>query len=393
MGRSKKNSIYPSKVGTYDVDTTYRRQRIRRCGFESYREAEDFLVSQKQLIKAETTVGQRRPVTLDEAAAKYISEQAANGKVSWANEASMLKPLMATHSSLTIDQIDNDSLADFVAARKAAGRKAKTINITLGAVRSICNRAATAWKFENGLTWLDRAPEITLLDDSDKRPPRPLAWGEQERLLPSLPQHLRQMVLFDLNTGVREDVVCSLRWAWEVRVKIRADVTVTVFVVPRTHVKGRRRERIIICNSVAQRIVDQQRGLNPEFVFCWPKPIGKKEVEYLAVQHINNNGWQKARGRVGLADLRVHDLRHTVGMRLRAAGVSKRTQDAILWHESGEMTDHYAIAQLREVYDALELITKPQEDFETMDLHALIRQTQMQRFTEILPRKEKRAYA
>jgi hypothetical protein len=55
------------------------------------------------------------------------------------------------------------------------------------------------------------------------------------------------------------------------------------------------------------------------------------------------------------------------------------------------MTDHYAIAQIREVYNALELITKPGEEFETLDLHALIRRTQMRRFTENLPRKENAA--
>lgn len=75
-------------------------------------------------------------------------------------------------------------------------------------------------------------------------------------------------------------------------------------------------------------------------------------------------------------------------MRLRGAGVSPRTQDAILWHKSGDMTDHYAIAQLREVYNALELIARPSDEFETLDLHALIRRTQMRRLTANLPQKE-----
>ncbi|WP_323026654.1 tyrosine-type recombinase/integrase [Castellaniella sp.] len=392
MGRTRKQGgIYPMPNGTYDVDTTYRRQRIRGSGFESHREAEDFLIGQKQSIKSETTAGVRRLVTLDEAAAKYIQEQADVGKPSWGNDASMLRPVVAMKGSLTIDLLGDDSLADFVQARLDQGRKATTINRTLAVVRAICNRAATVWKFENGLTWLDRAPRITLLDESDKRPPRPLAWAEQPQLLAQLPDHLAAMALFDLNSGVREDVICSLRWEWEARVLLRKDLMISVFVVPRDHVKGRKQERVLICNSIAQRIVDEQRSLHPEYVFTYPSPKGRGKVERHPVQHINNSAWQKARARAGLGDLHVHDLRHTVGMRLRSMGVSPRTQDAILWHASGEMTDHYAIAQLREVYDALELITRPSDDFETLDLHALIRRTKMQRFTEKTPDKEKAA--
>ncbi|WP_368646946.1 tyrosine-type recombinase/integrase [Castellaniella ginsengisoli] len=148
---------------------------------------------------------------------------------------------------------------------------------------------------------------------------------------------------------------------------------------------------IIVCNSVAQEVIDAQRGLHPEFVFTYEKRLADKKVERHPTQHMNNSAWQKARGRAKLGDLHVHDLRHTVGMRLRAAGVSPRTQDAILWHTSGDMTDHYAIAQLREVYDALERITRPTDEFETLDLHALIRKTQMQRSTQNLPRKKKTA--
>ena len=35
---------------------------------------------------------------------------------------------------------------------------------------------------------------------------------------------------------------------------------------------------------------------------------------------MNNTAWQSARVRAGLAQVRVHDLKHTFGRRLRAAG-------------------------------------------------------------------------
>ena len=49
------------------------------------------------------------------------------------------------------------------------------------------------------------------------RKPYPLSWEEQERLFAELPLHLRQMALFAVNTGCRDQEICQLRWEWEVR--------------------------------------------------------------------------------------------------------------------------------------------------------------------------------
>jgi len=76
-----------------------------------------------------------------------------------------------------------------------------------------------------------------------------------------------------------------------------------------------------------------------------------------AIETMNNSGWQHARKAVGLQDVRVHDLRHTVGMRLREAGVREETISDLLWHSRGTMTSHYSVAQVRELLDALNLIT------------------------------------
>ena len=52
----------------------------------------------------------------------------------------------------------------------------------------------------------------------------------------------------------------------------------------------------------------------------------------------------------------MHDLRHTVGMRLREAGVAEETRADILWHTRTGMPQHYAVAQIVEIYGALEKI-------------------------------------
>ena len=47
-----------------------------------------------------------------------------------------------------------------------------------------------------------------------------------------------------------------------------------------------------------------------------------------------------------MTDLHVHDLRHTVGMRLREAGVPESTVADILWPSNPSMTRHYSMAQI-----------------------------------------------
>ena len=169
---------------------------------------------------------------------------------------------------------------------------------------------------------------------------------------------MARMSLFTLNTGVRDDVACSLRWEWEIKVP---ELGVSVFDVPREHVKGRRRSRLIVCNSVAQSIIETVRGQHPEFVFVYRRErTTNTDVEpampYRPIQTMNNTAWQRARKLAGLGDLHVHDLRHTVGMRLREAGVPEGTASDVLWHSTRNVTQHYSMAQLVELHGALEKI-------------------------------------
>ena len=50
--------------------------------------------------------------------------------------------------------------------------------------------------------------------------------------------------------------------------------------------------------------------------------------------------------------VRVHDLRHTYGLRLRDAGVSDEDRSMLLGHASGGMAQHYAQATLARLLQA-----------------------------------------
>jgi integrase len=280
-------------------------------------------------------------------------------KVSIDTEITLLKGVMPHIGQLQLQQVHDATLKPYVDKRLAEGRAHKTINLALGAVRRILNLAATKWRDEAGNTWLQQAPKITMLPlVGHQREPRPIAWAEQRTLLPKLPDHLARMSLFILNTGARDDVVCSLRWAWEIKIP---ELGISVFEVPRRHVKGRKLVRLLVCNSVAQSVVESVRGQHAEFVFVYRRERKKNLdqaplMKYRAIETMNNTGWQNGRAAASLGDLHVHDLRHTVGMRLREAGVSEETKADILWHSKVSMTHHYSVAQIVELHAALEKI-------------------------------------
>lgn len=71
---------------------------------------------------------------------------------------------------------------------------------------------------------------------------------------------------------------------------------------------------------------------------------------------IVNSGWKRARNRAGLPKVRAHDLRHTFGHRLRAAGVSYEDRQDLLGHKSDRITTHYSAPGIARLFEAAESV-------------------------------------
>ncbi len=72
------------------------------------------------------------------------------------------------------------------------------------------------------------------------------------------------------------------------------------------------------------------------------------------IKHMLSTGWRQPRERAGLLQVRVHDLKHTFGRRLRAANVSFEDRQDLLRHRSGRITTHYSAAELTRLIEAAE---------------------------------------
>lgn len=306
------------------------RRIYESTGSSDLREAERYLVHRLEEIRQAVIYGTRPKRIFREAALKFVQEN--KHKASLREDIWAIKHLDKFIGTLPLEAVHMGSLQGFIEARKKDSVKTRTINYGLQLVRHILNLAASEWLDEHGLTWLVTAPKIKLFAEIDKRKPYPLNWDEQERLFQELPTHLKQMALFAVNTGCRDKEICGLRWEWEVKTSLHE----TVFIVPGYKVKNRE-DRLIVLNDIARSVIDEMRGQHPDYVFTYKgDPISR----------MLNSAWKKARMRADLPHIRVHDLKHTFGRRLRAAGVSFEDRQDLLGHKNGRITTHYSAAEL-----------------------------------------------
>ncbi len=330
MGRKKIPGLI-NRQGTWHIDKVIRGRRVcESTGTGDLEEAERYLARRMEQLRQAEVYGVRPKRSFRQAAAKYLNEAT---KVTIREDADHLRLLDPFIGTLPLEAVHMGALQPFIEHRKKQGVKNRTVNYGLQTVRHILNLAAGEWIDEFGMTWLPHAPKIRLLPVIDKRQPYPMTREEQIRLFNELPNHLAKMALFKVNTGCREAEVCGLKWEWEVRVP---EMETSVFIIPPEKVKNRQ-ERLVILNRVAKAVIDETRGNHAEYVFTYSGRPMKK---------MYGAAWRKARSRAGLVEVRVHDLKHTFGRRLRAAGVSFEDRQDLLGHKSGRITTHYSQAEL-----------------------------------------------
>ncbi|MDQ2150100.1 tyrosine-type recombinase/integrase [Alcaligenaceae bacterium C4P045] len=307
----------------------------------------------------------RQTRTWRDAATRYLLEYA-DQKSAWLT-AIYLEQLDPYIGDMQLTHIDDEALQPYVEDRLELGRANRTINIALQKVVRILNVCNRKWRDDQKRPWLDAVPMIEMLSEKSSRKPYPLSWDEQVTLFAELPDHLKRMALYKVNTGSREQEVCKLQWQWEIHVPA---LETSVFLIPadfggRFETSGVKNgeERLVVLNDVAKSIVEAQRGLDDVWVF--PYGAADQNGRPTAVHRMNDTAWKKARVRSaakwtkihgtpahpGFAQLRIHDLKHTFGRRLRAAEVPEEDRRSLLGHTDGSVTSHYSSAELAKLIE------------------------------------------
>jgi integrase len=279
MALYKRNKIYW-------IDINHNGSRIQKStGTSDKLAAQELHDKLKADLWQQSKLNKKPQKTWMEAAVRWINES--SHKRSLIDDKRHLRWLHPYFNNLLLDDINHNVIEQVTQAKRATGVSIATVNRMLAVIRSILRKATHEWE------WLDKTPKIKLHKEDNHRV-RWLSHEEAKKLIAELPEHLANMAIFTLATGLRQSNVKQLRWedinlekrhAW-----VHAD-----------QAKGNKAIAVPL-NETAMKILQKQLGKHKVFVFIYRgHPIN----------HVNGKAWRNALQRAGIENFRWHDLRHT----------------------------------------------------------------------------------
>lgn len=253
--------------------------------------------------------------TWDEAAERFLAETTHKRTQAW--DVAMLKWFHPYLGGKDLKDI-NKALIDHIRGQRGKGVKPATVNRYMALVRVILRRACFDWE------WLDRVPKVGQLRDPAGRI-RSLTREEATKLLAQLPEHLRDMAVFSLATGLRQGNVTRLQWK---QVSLERS---HLWISADQHKNGKAHS--VPLNDAAMQVLEKRKGDHPTHVFTY---------EGNPIVQVNTKAWRAALQRAGIEDFRWHDLRHTFATWHREAGTPTHELQRLGGWKTLEMVERYA---------------------------------------------------
>jgi integrase len=324
----------------------------RRLGLKRTKGAADGLTkaqAEKELrpLVAETIVAPpRERITVADAGRRHLEHLAALGRkrsTLMDYESALRVHLAPYFGARAIDSLTADDVERFMAAKRREGRAPKSIRNYVGVLHGICAFAVKR-------RWVDANPRAAV-DLPRVSTPNPdirfLDVNEVEALVRAVPDdHLgpteRALYFTAAMTGLRQGELLALRWRdvdWLAgRLRVRRNLVRGEYGTP----KSRRGTRSIpladrVAAALEQHFRQSEYLADDDLVFPHPhlgSPLDRSRLL---------KRFKAAAARAGVRDaVRFHDLRHTFGTRMAAAGVPMRTLQEWMGHRDFKTTLIYA---------------------------------------------------
>jgi integrase len=262
--------------------------------------------------------------TLNDMMEKFMKEHAP--KVSVNTQKSYLvslKHLSSFFGDSRLTKITPKIVSDYKVLRYSEGVKPATINRELAMLSKALNLAVKEWE------WMKENPVIKVSKEKENnKRDRWLTEDEEKRLLENSPHWLRDILVFALHTGLRQDELLSLQWS-------RVDLFRKIIIIQESK-NGK--PRTIPLNQIALDILTEKarvRNLRSDLVFP-SNAMTKINCQNLI------RAFNIAVRKADIHNFRFHDLRHTFATRLAQRGIDLYKISKLLGHYSIEMTERYA---------------------------------------------------
>jgi len=276
--------------------------------------------------------------TLAELLDKYLKEHSTPNKAASTvkNDTAMVKEMKEFFGNVLLQDVTPSLISAYKTKCREKELAPATINHRRTLLRHAFNLAIKEWQ------WCQKNPvERVSRERVSNSRDRWLTLEEEKKLLEYCVLHptrkdntieatyrLQEVVIFALNTGMRQDEILSLRWP-------NVDLfRKTVFVE-----KSKNGEKRTI--PMNQKVFELLKGKAKVI------PIGHKYVfsseEGTKILRRNlMRAYYKVLERAKIEDFKFHDLRHTFATRLAQAGIDLYQISKLLGHKDIKMTQRYA---------------------------------------------------
>jgi integrase len=257
------------------------------------------------------------------------------------------KHLSRFFSGLTLAEITPSKISEYKSLRRTEGAKVATLARELEVLKHSLNIAVKEWE------WLERNPfEKVKIERVNNKIERWITPEEEQRLLDESLPWLREIIIFALNTGMRQNEILSLKWS-----------QVDLFRRTATLIETKNKEkRTIPINQTVLELLKVKSKVTSISGYIFTSHNGTKiDARNLL------RAFYSARKKAGLEDVRFHDLRHTFATRLVQAGINLYVVKELLGHKTLTMTMRYAHHYPESLRHGVEVLDKIGYNLVTVD--------------------------
>jgi len=262
--------------------------------------------------------------TFEELRYRYMHEHSTVHKSpkSVIRDESSFKHLSAFFGGLVLLELTPARISEYKSLRRSQEAKTATIARELEVLRHALNLALKEWE------WIERNPfEKVRIDKAHNTRERWITFEEEQRLLDASPAWLREIIVFALNTGMRQNEILSLQWP-EVDLFRR---TATILLTKN------KEKRTVPLNQTTVELLKAKNKIRSISGYVFVSEVASKiDARNLLRAYFS------AREKANLADVRFHDLRHTFATRLVQSGIDLYVVKELLGHKTITMTMRYA---------------------------------------------------
>jgi integrase len=301
----------------YYLDYEDNGKRIQRVA----KKASSFEEAYHELRRAVFKEPETKRISFADFSQEYIEGYAKPTKKSWKADKVRLNGMKKYFKATDLRQITPMDIERYRASLLHSGLQKSTTNRAIAVLKRMFNLA-----IDEGYMEKNPARKIKLFSEADTVKERILTAEEEHRLIACCCEHMKDLVVFALNTGMRLGEILNLKWA---NVNLKTGII-------RVEFTKSGKTRIVPMNQVLQEMLPRLRRKGHEYVFTNPDSGDRFKVTKRSFR----TGCRKA----GIHGLRFHDLRHTFATRLVRNGVDIGAIQRLLGHSTLLVTQRYVHA-------------------------------------------------